>query len=476
MQKRTIIVFCYRIMDFRILNNTGILDKLAEKLNVILVVPKDNVEFIRKIINEKVVLETIKYKNYESDINFKFKVINLIKMVLKYVYFIPKDYEKCKSQKFELKNFIGKCIRGRKILFGVCVVFFVHVCSRSLIACSVLQKIYSYLAKNDSHEQLFKKYKPHLVIVGSLGVDVDGFILLEAKKNRCRTVTIIQTWDRSTCRGYPSVCPDNVLVWSDVMKDEVHHYLNIPKNSIFVEGSPVWDNYFKKDRLITRNDFFSSINFDPSGKLIFYPLNSAFWHRYTLLTISVLVDAIKEKKIGDDIQIILRMHPYYWNNKEYRDQLIKNLKIYESYKFIYFDENKVIKGNNNAFLDDGDQSFQINAYYHSDVCISAVSTCMVESIFCNTPAINLEYGRWETGDKEVDIKDFALHHLQRIYSYNVVNRVFSLEELLSSLKDLLINPVINNKNREFLLKNEVSTNRGIATDAYVRRLLQLVNS
>ena len=73
-----------------------------------------------------------------------------------------------------------------------------------------------------------------------MGLDVDAQVIHEARSNNIKTLVINQSWDRIVCKGYPIIHPDYLIVWNKHMKDESIFYLDMPSNSIFIEGAANW--------------------------------------------------------------------------------------------------------------------------------------------------------------------------------------------------------------------------------------------
>ena len=111
-----------------------------------------------------------------------------------------------------------------------------------------------------------------------MGLDADGLVLAESKKNKITSLVINQSWDRVVCKGYPTCHPDYFFVWNNHMKTEAINYLDMSEERIKILGSPSWDYIFRKDNLLSKKEFFSQINLDPTKKTVYYPLNSAFLH------------------------------------------------------------------------------------------------------------------------------------------------------------------------------------------------------
>ena len=86
--------------------------------------------------------------------------------------------------------------------------------------------------------------------------------------------------------------------------------------------------------------------------------------------------------------MIIRVHPYYYmEDFTKRDELFNKLKEISSDSNIYIDFNNVEKKKDIYILKKKDQIFTLNAYHHSDISISALSSAMVESLFFNNYVI-----------------------------------------------------------------------------------------
>ena len=97
---------------------------------------------------------------------------------------------------------------------------------------------------------------------------------------------------------------------------------------------------------------------------------------------------------------------------------------------------------------------------------------MMESIFCNTPALNFIYGRWKLPGEELDIKDYKLHHLEHLYSYGLIKHVYSVEELIKKLKQIRKLRFKGNESKK-MLEGEIPLYRGFVEKKYAEYILRL---
>ncbi len=479
-ERQIIFFFCYRILEFRILFSTGLLNKLIEDVNLVIFVPPRTVTEVSKIVPDNVFVEPILYCHNSQKLgnkktNIKDIIRNSLCRILSLTYARKNIYPHCGSQKTQIATFLQQ--RQETSLPGKVVtnvmMLFVKWASSSRAVRVFLQLVIKQFYDNQAHKKFFVRYKPKLVIVGSMGLDADGFALFEARENSIPSVVLTQTWDRSTCKGFPPISPNYVFAWSKNMADEIHHYLDIPRNRILIEGATVWDHLFKTDRVENREVFIDSLGLSPKMPVIYFPLTSKFWHADLLKTLQFFGDQLQENSEFFQFQFIFRLHPYYWSDERSRLELEAILDKISQNQRTYVDLNKTKDLRDGHMLEPEDMVFQKNCYYHSDVCISVASTCMIESIMCGTPSINMQYGRWVTGDKDVEIRNFVLHHLQRIYRFNAIYQSFSAIETLRLINEVLQNPQKLRGQMKALINSEASVNKGMATMKTAEQLVKL---
>ena len=305
-----------------------------------------------------------------------------------------------------------------------------------------------------------------------MGLDADGLVLAESKKNKITSLVINQSWDRVVCKGYPTCHPDYFFVWNNHMKTEAINYLDMSEERIKILGSPSWDYIFRKDNLLSKKEFFSQINLDPTKKTVYYPLNSAFWHDELIKNLEDIYNAIINQKLNKDLQIVMRVHPNYWADDKIRIELFNKLEIFKNLKNIYIDYNKVKKIGKLPHLEKSDLDFTLNCYNHCDICLSVISSSMIEMIFCGKPSLNFMYGKWKLPGETLDIVDYKLHHLEKLYEYDIIKHVFNIDDLFDKLNNL--NEFkISSIDQKRMIDGEASVNLGKAAQVYSEEIYKL---
>lgn len=473
--KKVIFFFCYRFFELRLLITSSLLKELKKKFRVIIFVPyqiksiaKSNLPKDSEIFNLKFQSDKI----LKKERNLRGKIENFLRMILSLTY--SNESRICSSYSTQIKSFLNSRKKGTYSFVKMnLVVVLAKLSSNFRIIRKIIQKIIFYLLKSDHHHSEYVKYKPTFVLVGSLGLDVDANVIKESKKMKTKSIVLTQSWDRTVCKGFPIIESDYIFVWNEHMKQECVDFLDIKKNKIFVVGAPVWDNFFKKKGLVSRNNFLSSLKLNPKKKTIYYPLSAALWHDELIVNLNTFIENLKKKNISDNIQIIFRVHPFYHAEKaEKRRQLFNLLKKLSTFKNVFVNFNDVEKKKNIYVLKRKDIYFTLNAYQHSEMTLSAVSSAMVEALFFNNYVINIICGKGNIRGAFWDLKNQKLHHLEHLYSYKLINNVYSHNDLIKKIKE-----GIGNKNNKAKLKDfvdkEASRFKGKSAEAYLNQLLKL---
>ena len=148
---------------------------------------------------------------------------------------------------------------------------FAIVASRFRFVRRLLQKIAYSLLVNRRHAEEFEEFKPSIVVVGSMGVDMDGSVLAEARASNVQSLVINQSWDRIVTKGYPPISPDSLIVWNDHMKSEAERYLDMPSDAVFIEGAAPFDFLFKEaSEGNTKAEFFAQMGLDTNKTTFFF--------------------------------------------------------------------------------------------------------------------------------------------------------------------------------------------------------------
>lgn len=480
MKKKTIFFFCYRIMEFRIFISSGLLDQLAKQFHIVLIIHENSAPFVKELIDESIVVHTLRYKSEKKDSN---KTTNRWANWLKNIFFLtynyPRNYMPCQSRTFQVLAFLAYTKKKKSfisLILAYISIFISWTSSHCKPIRQLLQSFIKWTLRTNAHNDLYAKYKPDIVIVGSMGLDADGQALWEARHNGVRSVVINQSWDRIVCKGYPSIHPDHLIVWNQHQADEAYHYLSQPREKIHITGAIVWQYLFSTKNIKDRSIFLTSLKLNPQKKTILFLMSGDAWHNNLLKCLEAILHAKKAKKTHKNIQFIFRLHPYYWGNDMMRKELFEILKPMEQEEWLYIDYNNQLITHNYVLIHPGDQKFLHNCYLHSDLCISMTSSAMIEAILCSTPSISMNFGTWKNSKGIFPIENFRLHHVETLYSYGAIHKVRSLEELMACLDSDKFTHFWKEDNARTMIAREAVPTPELAVERTLETLMELACS
>lgn len=472
----TIILFFYRFMEFRLFFQNGLLKLLEKKIKLIVVVPEESVVGVKKIVGKNVIVEGSNLGKLTVLDELKDKGINaLISRILSLVYGIKKGKTENITPKIHFESII-KLAKKKSFISRIVVNFiilFAKLASKSYLMRKLLQRLYAFTSKDKNINLYFTKYNPNLVVVGSCGLSADGWVMLEAKKKKISTLVVLQTWDRTSSKGYPTVQPDYMLTWSQITAIEANIFLDIPKKNIFIGGAPIWDDFFLKKPPFSRKKFCNITKLDFKKKIIVFAMNSLCYHESNMEVMAFLGSLIQKKKFLKSSQLFLRLHPSYFSAKKEKYEMDRIVSVLSKIPGIVINTPETDKDQSGLLFTKLDQDIQISSFYHCDLTISCLSTYMIESSIFNKPAINLMYGRWKTNLYDLDVSKVKVHHIQRIYNYKAIYQVRKLEDLLPTINKILKNPNEKTGERKNLVNSEISKNQGRARTYFCKKLIQL---
>lgn len=478
-EKKNIMLFFYRFMEFRLFFQTGLLKELADKNNVIVIVPEETIDSIRKCIDFDI---TIAYTNQgKMTVKDEFKGYGLsshIQRLMAFVYAEHKGQIRNVTPKLHFKALRKQVEKAslKSRAFNEANIMLAKLTSRSLIFRRILQHVFAKVTYKPLLADLFQEHNPDLCVVGSFGVAADGLVMLEAKKRNVPVAVVLQTWDRTSSKGYPVVPPDYVLTWSHVTADEAHYFLDVAKERIFVDGAPLWDQFFNNPMPIPRDRFFEMFSLDPTKKLIYFAMNSLAYHDGNMKLMLELSEIVANGMDSEDVQMLIRLHPSYFSAHEEKEEMYRLAQKLEKMPGIHINKPDLISEVDGLLFTDEDQRIQAASFYHCDLTISCISTYMIESSIFDKPAINIEFGRWKTNLYDIDVSDYIVHHLKRIYDLEAIYRVKSMEELKTAISSILKNPNEKSAQRKQLVDQEIPVNRGNSVSFFAKRLTQIAQS
>jgi hypothetical protein len=225
-------------------------------------------------------------------------------------------------------------------------------------------------------DEVFRRYKPSLVITASPGFNSlrDIPLIREANRTGIPTLCVLYGWDNLTMNGFMPVRPANLAVWNALMKQEaveIHHY---DAGVVRVVGPPQFDLYQDRDIFLPRDKFFGQLGLDPGKKVILFATATLKWSDNTFI-LDIIERAIQRGALAKPCQVICRLHPLGKG---------KDRKVYELFRgsrHVKFDSTSRFIEPLGWTPDLEDVVHIANLVYHSDVVVNIASTMAIEAAY-----------------------------------------------------------------------------------------------
>ena len=211
----------------------------------------------------------------------------------------------------------------------------------------------------------------------------DYRLLLEAKRQKIKTVGMILSWDNLSSKVFLQVFPDQLIVHSNVIKDEAVRLAGYPAEKIIVTGVPQYDPYFQRKNLLSREEFCTQIGADPKKKIILYAASGKASSLFDLDIVEKLSGAIKSRVLPTGTQILIRPYPRYDFPSKKIEELQKRAKI-----LIFSPVTHGGWEKDDWEFGDRDLNFLINSLAHADVILTMTSTFLIEGAIFDKPIIS----------------------------------------------------------------------------------------
>lgn len=119
---------------------------------------------------------------------------------------------------------------------------------------------------------LLQKIKPDIVFNGSHIHNRNTVpIMHAARKLGIKTATFLFSWDNLTSQGRIIPNYDKYIVWNEhIGKDLMRIYRKIKPENVYISGTPQFDFHFKKENILSREEYCRLIGADPSRPIILY--------------------------------------------------------------------------------------------------------------------------------------------------------------------------------------------------------------
>ena len=278
---------------------------------------------------------------------------------------------------------------------------------------------------------ILEKIKPDLLFCTHQRVFSVTAAIQAAKSLGIPTATAIFSWDNLP-KGRLPFRVDRYLVWSQYMKEELlNYYPEITENKISITGSPQFDFYFKKELLLSKQEFAEKYGLDLSKEWICFSGCDTFTSPDDP---KFLRDVAEELVNEAGIQLLFRPVPV-----EPIDRFSSVLNACPNIKLI---PPKWVQGDHwgSFFPLFEDLQLLVNLAHHCKVVVNMGSTMALDfSVFGNV-GLYLRYDH--EGIRQAASVDtiYQFQHFRSMGDWKAVGYIYSKSEILKQVKTALENP------------------------------------
>ena len=330
------------------------------------------------------------------------------------------------------------------------------------------QKIIQYQMKftPQIYRDLFEKYQPSLVVSSTYGWRQDRYILREAHMRGIKAGAVIVGWDNPSSYGIPCAPLDFVNCWSDIQKQELIDGSDWDPEKVNVGGIPSYDNYFKKNWLISREEYFQKHKLDPKRKLIAYA-SSFVTFSPNYRNIESIANLVANNELDQQAQLLVRLHPnHFLDDPLFVDERKKIFALADRLPNVHVVEPVALAGDlGNYSGEDMEEKTSMMAY--ADVFTTVYSTMCVECAIHDRPILSVVLdvpGGWNDPNKFSlplsEIDRWPTH--SRFLKSGAGRLANDSESLRHYLNTYLQNDRIDTMERASFVKNEITFTDGSA--------------
>ncbi len=285
--------------------------------------------------------------------------------------------------------------------------------------------------------EAFEQERPDLILLTNAVDRLDDPIYFEAEQLGIPQLNMVHSWDNLTSKGIIHQGLSRVLVWNQVMKDEVlAMYQDYRPEQVVEVGITRFDVY--RDPLppkFSRQAFFSSLGLDPNRRLLLYANTATRSFPSQPQVIQHIISGLQDGTLPDDLQLLIRLHPHDLpaDYKGFRDP---------GQIALWPPPDSPGHTRSSDLVPDADDLWVLAASLrHSELCINAASTMALDAAACDIPIISVAYD----GDQKLSYFDsiksaYDYEHQKPFLQLEAVDLVESRDELLAAINQNLAHP------------------------------------
>ncbi|MEK7082741.1 MAG: CDP-glycerol glycerophosphotransferase family protein [Patescibacteria group bacterium] len=310
---------------------------------------------------------------------------------------------------------------------------------------NTIRRIYAHVP-NRALDKIIETYKPDLIFCPSMFYTEDYVLLKAAKRFSIATIGMVLSWDNFYSKTFLRMHPDHLIVHTDMIRDLAVQYGDYPVSRILVTGVPQYDRHFRRQGVISREDFIRGLGGNPSKKLIVYAFSGKSGLHIDFDILDMIAIDLKSGKIKEEVNVLIRPYPKF-DMKEKRAEEFR-----QTYGFLVRPVVTHVgpKGEYDWEFDASASDLLENTLVHADVIISMYSTFFIEGAIMDKPLIAVGFdGHKKNLDYDNSaVRFFDWNHLQDIKALGGIRIAHNRSELIDAINAYLVHPEADREGRK----------------------------
>jgi CDP-glycerol glycerophosphotransferase (TagB/SpsB family) len=275
---------------------------------------------------------------------------------------------------------------------------------------------------------------------------------------------VIVGWDNPSSYSLSGAPINWINCWSEVQKQELVEGEDWDPDRVHIGGIPSYDGYFRRQWLMSREDYFKLHQLDPNRKLIGYACSFiSFSPNYQ--NIEALARLVSSDALIEPSQLLIRLHPNHFLNEPLfageREQIFKLAREVPNVHVV----EPVPLGGELGYYSGEDMPEKTSMMAYSDVFATVYSTMVVEAAIHDRPIIGVcidAPGGWnKPGRFSLPLSEIGEWPTHQRFRQAGAGRVAVNEvELQNALNAYLCNPSHDHDNRQSFITNECTFSDG----------------
>jgi CDP-glycerol glycerophosphotransferase (TagB/SpsB family) len=330
------------------------------------------------------------------------------------------------------------------------------------------------------YTDLFQLYQPDLVVASTAGWRLDRYLLREAAARAVKTASVVVGWDNPSSYSIPGAKTDWITCWSEVQKEELVKGSDWSPERVNIAGIPSYDGYFRKQWLMSREEYYRLHCLDPQRKLLGYAASFVSFAP-NFRNIESLARLVASDSLVEPAQLLVRLHPNHFMDVHlYREERQKIQQLEKELPHVHIVE-PVPMGGSLGYYSGEDMPEKASMMAYSDVFLTVYSTMVVEAAIHERPIISVcldTPGGWNWPHKfSLPLSQIGNWPTHDRFRRSGAGRV-ALEEaqLRDAINDYLTNPNVDLEKRRAFIQREctfVDGKAGFRTGNYLLSLLEI---